>query len=154
MNANDMDTNEPSANEPSANGTADSNATKGSVSEHAPDERYAEVMPERMKRIYDKDGLRYVRMGESMEIAFESLKDLSGLARRLSNVLGQVGYVKKSGVNDYHGYTYVTETDLTEAIRPALDNQDISILTSIADSREIKQGGDKITAVTTEHLIM
>lgn len=51
-----------------------------------------------------------------------------GLHTRLARVLAKIGKIPKSGRNEFHGYDYVVEDDLTEQIRPMLADEGISLI--------------------------
>lgn len=51
------------------------------------------------------------------------MSDRKSVFQKWLEVMRAVGYIQKSGSNDYHKYTYVTESDLLEAVRPAMIEQ-------------------------------
>lgn len=82
------------------------------------------------------------------------------LHKKLVKVLGSLGTVNKSGKNKAQGYTYATESDLLDAIRAQLIEQNVFIFTSseVQDIKELnkkdREGNDKlsfITTVSTQH---
>jgi hypothetical protein len=77
-------------------------------------------------------------------------EDIAALSEKMLAVMEEVEYIKKKGENDYHGYSYLTERDLTEKIRPHLIEKGVMIYTSV-DER--KPSGN-MTRVVTEHLIV
>lgn len=75
-------------------------------------------------------------------------EDLATLVSKLTSVMEEVSYIKKTGENDYHGYSYLTEKDLVEKIRKPLIDENVMIFTS---SEEVGEQRDNITRVRTEH---
>lgn len=75
--------------------------------------------------------------------------DLAHLASKLHAVMDEASYVQKSGENDYHDYSYVTEADLTQKIRGPLMREGIMIFMSVRETDVEKS--DDITRVTTYH---
>jgi len=76
-------------------------------------------------------------------------EDLATLVSKLTSVMEEVQYIKKTGENSYHGYSYLTEKDLVEKIRKPLIDENVMIFTS---SEEVEtQKNDNITRVRTEH---
>ena len=69
------------------------------------------------------------------------------LAKKLCEILGEVGEITKSGENTYQGYQYTTESDLLEAIKPKLVEKGIFIFSSVDSQERI---GD-LTLVKTSH---
>src|SRR5512146_520959 len=53
------------------------------------------------------------------------------LVAKLAAVMGMVGYVPKTGYNDFFRYKYVQESDLVGVIRPLLANAGIMIIPDV-----------------------
>jgi hypothetical protein len=64
------------------------------------------------------------------------------LVAKLSKVMGAMDWVKKRGVNKFHGYNYATESDIVDAVRERLAEAGIFITTSV-ESMEVKPTGRK-----------
>lgn len=62
----------------------------------------------------------------------EGLTLESPLAAKLAWVIGNIDRVPKRGINQFHGYEYVTESDLVDTIRPLLSKVGIVIIPSLA----------------------
>ncbi len=74
-----------------------------------------------------------------------------GLYRKLAEVMGECGYVKKNGYNSFHKYNYVTEADLVDAVREKLAVRNVALIPSVTavDSREYTTDKGKGSVVTT-----
>lgn len=57
------------------------------------------------------------------------------LHKKLAAIMGEIGTVEKKGYNAFHKYSYVTESDLTEAIRSKLASKGIVIIPSLRSVR-------------------
>lgn len=80
----------------------------------------------------------------------------SMLTKKMSEVLGEVGWVPKNGYNDHHRYKFVREADLMDAIREKLAVRGVMAYTSTieANVRSFEANG-KIRVEATvkmEHL--
>lgn len=51
----------------------------------------------------------------------------------MARVLERVGRVKKNGKNSHHGYDYVTEADLVDAVRGHLAQEGVMVFTTVAE---------------------
>lgn len=74
------------------------------------------------------------------------------IAAALHEVMCAVGYVQKTGVNDFHRYNYASEADLLEALRPAMLKAGLMILPSGVERSEIDAFGN--THVTMEYTLV
>ena len=74
------------------------------------------------------------------------------IAAALHEVMSAVGYVQKTGVNDFHKYNYASEADLLEALRPAMLKAGLMILPSGVERSEIDTFGN--THVTMEYTLV
>lgn len=83
---------------------------------------------------------------------------MKNVAKKLLNVTDALdGKVKKSGYNSYSKYTYVTEADLIDAIRPELIKQGLIITTSVLSFSETPASEDddnRYASVTLKHTII
>lgn len=88
-----------------------------------------------------------INLGKHTHAIADTMADVGALAQKLSDVRQDVEYIEKTGENDYHGYSYVTEKDLTEKIREPLSDYGVMLFTSV---EEQGSKGD-MTKVVTEH---
>lgn len=84
--------------------------------------------------------------------------DDAPLARKLAWVMSQVGYIQKTGWNDFHKYHYVTEADLVGAIRPLLGQMGVIIIPNVLSTARIaevteRNGVSTLTEVDVEYTI-
>lgn len=72
--------------------------------------------------------------------------------------MSQVGYIQKTGWNDFHKYHYVTESDLVSAVRPLLAQvgviiiPDVTTVERIAEVQE-RSGTSTLTQVMVRYLV-
>lgn len=73
------------------------------------------------------------------------------LAAAMAKVLASVHAIGKSGRNDFHGYDYATESDITNAVRRLLGEHGIALFPSVkeVDVKEVKNARGKTTKLTT-----
>ncbi len=62
---------------------------------------------------------------------------MARLFTKLATVMGAVARVPKNGHNTFHGYRYVTEADLVEAVREHLAAQNVCLFVSADSSKQI-----------------
>lgn len=55
------------------------------------------------------------------------------LVTKLATIMGMVGYIPKTGWNDFHKYKYVQEADLVATIRPLLSAAGIMIVPDVVE---------------------
>ncbi len=73
---------------------------------------------------------------------------MARLFTKLATVMGAVARVPKNGHNAYHGYRYVTEADLVEAVREHLASQNVCLFVSADSSKQIDASkGGPVTQV-------
>lgn len=60
----------------------------------------------------------------------------------LHAVMQEAAYVQKTGENDFHGYSYATEADVLERIRPAMIKHGLVLIPSINQVSSIDQHGN------------
>lgn len=53
------------------------------------------------------------------------------LARKLSEIMGEIHRIPKRGRNEFHKYDYVTESDLSEAVRQKMSDRFIEIVPKV-----------------------
>lgn len=75
------------------------------------------------------------------------LEPLQQIIVALHNVMREVNYVQKSGENDFHGYTYATEADVLERLRPAMLRQGLVLVPSVQQVSAIDQYGNTTVSV-------
>ena len=61
---------------------------------------------------------------------------MKSLVEKLAEVMGAVGWIEKSGYNDFHRYKYAQEADLVNAIRGELSKRSIMVF---PDVQEVKR---------------
>jgi hypothetical protein len=81
------------------------------------------------------------------------------LAGKLARILGDIGAIKPEGRNQFHGYDYITEGQLSSALKVRLSQAGIFLLTSVDDvtmQRVTNQKGNEENLVTvrTTHTFM
>lgn len=82
------------------------------------------------------------------------------LAKKLAKVLTQINRVPKNGHNSFHNYKFVTESDLSDAVRAHLGEVGVFIFTDVAEiTREeapptSKGGKQWLTRVKLTHTFM
>lgn len=76
------------------------------------------------------------------------------LYQRLVDVTKAVGRVPKRGRNSFHNYDYATEADVAEAVRDALCEHGVVMLSTLADlhDREVTTSKGKVETVVTATL--
>jgi hypothetical protein len=75
-------------------------------------------------------------------------KGSSTLFAKLAQVTCEIGRVAKNGRNDFHGYDYVTESDLVDAVRDRLSGRGVAYFFSTV-SIETRETGAKAGPITT-----
>lgn len=79
------------------------------------------------------------------------------LAKKLAKVLIEINRVPKSGWNDFHRYKFVTESDLSDAVREHLGNVGVFIFTNVeeiirTEAEPTSRGGKQwLTKVKLSH---
>lgn len=58
------------------------------------------------------------------------------LFRKLANVMGKIGRIPKAGENTFHHYTYATASDVADAIRKAMAEENIAFLVDMVEIRQ------------------
>ena len=74
------------------------------------------------------------------------------IAAALHEVMGKVGYVRKSGTNDFHGYKYAGEADFLKSLRPAMLDAGLLLIPSIETVSPIDTYGN--TSVIVSYTLM
>jgi len=79
-----------------------------------------------------------------MNTDFEvTAKDQASLYTKLAKVMGSLTRIPKSGHNTHFNYDFVTDTDVSDAIRKALAKEGIAFFASM---REVQRDEKKVTA--------
>lgn len=76
--------------------------------------------------------------------------DHAALHKDLAEVMGEVGYVQKDGVNIFHRYKYATAESLLKKVNPALSARGICVSTTselLRYERVGAEGKEKVSAV-------
>ena len=64
------------------------------------------------------------------------------ILKALNDIMAEVGYVQKTGKNDFHDYKYASEADALEKIRPAMVKAGLLLLPSISKIGAIDEWGN------------
>jgi hypothetical protein len=67
---------------------------------------------------------------------------VSVIAAALWGVMAAIGYVQKTGQNEFHGYSYASESDLLAVLRPEMIKQGLMLIPSGQRAGEIDQHGN------------
>lgn len=73
------------------------------------------------------------------------------IAKALHQVMSSVGYIQKTGKNQFHGYRYAGEADLLEKLRPAMLEAGLLLIPSIKTVSPIDEHG--VTTVQVEYTL-
>jgi hypothetical protein len=74
------------------------------------------------------------------------------IAKAIHAVMSEVDYVKKSGENDFHNYTYATEADVLSRIRPAMLRHGLVLVPSVNQVSNIDANG--ITTISVHYTLV
>lgn len=58
------------------------------------------------------------------------------IIKKLASIMGEVGYIPKSGRNNFHKYDYATEADIVTAVRGGLSKRNLLVVPSVT-KREV-----------------
>ena len=72
------------------------------------------------------------------------------IATALHNVMAKVTYVQKGSENKFHGYKYVSESDLLEKLRPALIEEGLILIPSVEMVRPMDEHGNTVVDMRYE----
>lgn len=61
------------------------------------------------------------------------MAEVNKIYQKISKVMSLVSRVPKNGYNSFHKYQYATETDLTESIRPILQEAELAFFSSVLE---------------------
>jgi len=64
------------------------------------------------------------------------------ILKALNDIMAEVGYVQKTGKNDFHDYKYMTEAGVLEKLRPAMVKAGLLLLPSISKIGAIDEWGN------------
>lgn len=67
------------------------------------------------------------------------------IAAAVHQVMTKVGYVQKTGKNDFHGYRYAGEADLLDKLRPAMIEAGLLLLPSAEVTRTDEHGNTYVS---------
>ena len=76
----------------------------------------------------------------------------SKIAAALHEVMSKVGYVQKTGKNQFHGYRYAGEADLLDKLRPAMVEAGLMLLPSVENVSPIDEHGN-VTVIMSYTLL-
>lgn len=80
------------------------------------------------------------------------------LVSKLAEVMGEVGRVAKNGRNNFHGYDYATEADISDSVRGGLAARGIMIVPSVEKTEwekiPVKGGEQKLCTLTVCFTVM
>ena len=74
------------------------------------------------------------------------------IATALHAVMSKVSYVQKQNKNDFHGYSYASEADLLEKLRPAMIEEGLMLIPSVQAVSDIDANGN--TMVFMEYTLI
>lgn len=60
-----------------------------------------------------------------------------GLVSKLAEVMAEVGWIKKTGYNEFHRYNYAQEADLVDAIRGELAKRNVIIFPNVSSCQRV-----------------
>lgn len=63
--------------------------------------------------------------------------EVNKIFQKISKVMSLVSRVPKNGYNSFHKYHYATETDLTESIRPILQEAGLAFFSSVLEQERV-----------------
>jgi len=90
-------------------------------------------------------------MAKDVPLITENPTPEQSIIRALHAVMQDASYVQKTGENDFHGYSYATEADVLERIRPAMIKHGLVLIPSINQVSSIDQHGN--TSVTVNYTL-
>jgi hypothetical protein len=79
------------------------------------------------------------------------MSESKNVYQRIHAVMAEIGTITKTGVNNFHNYKYVKESDYVEALRPLLIKHGLAVIPSLADVP--KREGD-ITSLVMKFTIV
>lgn len=82
------------------------------------------------------------RDGKGRKMTTPTIKYPAKITAALSEVMGKVGYVQKTGKNAFHNYKYAGESDLLEALRPAMVEAGLLLIPSVHHISNIDDHGN------------
>lgn len=77
---------------------------------------------------------------------------VAAIAKALHEVMSKVGYVQKTGRNDFHKYSYAGEADLLDKIRPAMVEAGLLLIPSGKSVSDVDQHGN--VSVSVEYTLV
>jgi hypothetical protein len=77
----------------------------------------------------------------------ESLTPEAVILRAMNAVMMEVDYVQKTGNNDFHNYSYATEADVLERLRPIMVKHGLILIPSVQQVSSIDQYGNTTVSV-------
>lgn len=69
------------------------------------------------------------------------------ILRAMNEVMKEVDYVQKKGENDFHKYTYATEADVLERLRPAMVKHGLILIPSVQQVSAVDQYGNTTVSI-------
>lgn len=90
-------------------------------------------------------------MAKDVPLITENPTPEQSIIRALHAVMQDASYVQKTGENDFHGYSYATEADVLERIRPAMIKHGLVLIPSINQVSSVDQHGN--TSVTVNYTL-
>ncbi|NBS68239.1 hypothetical protein EBT31_04900 [bacterium] len=75
----------------------------------------------------------------------------ASIAKKILQVMRQVGYVQKEEKNEFHGYKYASESNAIAALRPALIAAGLVMIPSVRSVRHDEHGN---THVIVEYMVL
>lgn len=78
--------------------------------------------------------------------------EASKLAEAICAIMGEVGYVQKTGRNDHHRYTYTSDKDLLDKLQPAMSRHGLSMFPTHIDRIEVGKRTDLMVTYELRHV--
>jgi hypothetical protein len=86
-------------------------------------------------------------MAKTPTTEIETLTPEATILRAMNAVMQEVGYIQKTGNNDFHGYRYATEADVLERLRPAMVKHGLVMIPSVQQVSNIDAHGNTTVSV-------
>lgn len=65
------------------------------------------------------------------------------IAKKLNQIMSEIGYVQKDGINDHQKYRYVSEAGLIDKLRPIMVKHGVVAIPTVVDDDTVEIGATK-----------